>query len=244
MYNSKKMNGALRELWNFSLKQEYPLHSAATTGNIELLNHLLEQGYELTDIDNYGDTPLHCASSEGQIGIIQYITSHKKCSIVLNQINFKGITPLAVACAEGQFDCAVKLLKTPNCKVNHKYEKSSALHLAVASDNVDCVELLVNCGSKVNKRNEFGETALHVALRGLRNSCAPDALTLETIECIKLILNTGINLVIVLSCCISFEFDCLEYENNSNVEMKAHKQFHTRISNNLLTNFFLIYRAK
>ena len=184
------MHEAYRERWNFSLNEQYPLHSAAITGNRDLLHHLLELGYQLVDVDDHGNTPLHCAASEGHIDIIHYILNYKKCRIVLNLINFKGLTPLAVACAEGQLDCALKLLKS-RCKVNHKYERSSALHEAVASDSVDCVELLLNYRCAVNKLNEYGETALHVALRALRIDRMPDSLTLENSECINLLVSKG-----------------------------------------------------
>lgn len=182
----------LRERWNFSLNQKYPLHSAATTGNRELFDHLVRQGYNLTDKDENGDTPLHCAASEGRLEIVQYITKQKYCNAtLLNQLNLKGVTSLAVACAEGHLFCVAALLRTKRCKVNIKNEQSSALHEAVASDNVDCVEVLIRSRCKINKVNEYGETPLHVALRALRITREPDVLTLETIECIKLIVDLG-----------------------------------------------------
>lgn len=183
--------------WNFSLQQEYPLHSAATTGNWELFQHLMKLGYGLTDLNDRGDAPLHCAASEGRLEIIQHVANLKIDKAVLNHLNSKGLTPLAVACGEGQLECAIKLLKTKYCKVNQKYERSSALHEAVASENVDCVELLISNGCNIDKLNEYGETALHVAIRAVRITRMPDTLTLETIECIKLLVDAGtkINLI-------------------------------------------------
>ena len=180
--------------WMFSLNQEYPLHSAATTGNWQLLLHLLKEGYRLTDRDENGNSPLHCAAAEGRLEIVQYVTNHRNSLLLLNLLNDKGLTPLAVACAEGQLDCAKKLLETKRCRVNHKNEQSSALHEAVASDNVDCVELLIRNRCLVNKKSVYGETPLHVALRALRLSRVPDALTLESVECIKLLVATGTTL--------------------------------------------------
>ena len=182
---------AYKKRWEFSAGQEYPLHSASATGNRDLFDHFLKQGHDLTATDDKGDTPLHCAATEGQLEIIQYIVSHVGVNSCLNLLNPRGVTPLTLACAEGQLDCAIELLKVDGCEVNHVAERSSALHEAVAAEYVDCVRLLIDAECDVDKTNEFGETALHVALRDLRTWRCGQVLSLETIECIKLLVDAG-----------------------------------------------------
>ena len=50
-----------------------PLHMACTHGNVEIASMLIAHGANLRSTDYENSTPLHAASLEGHLGIVQLL---------------------------------------------------------------------------------------------------------------------------------------------------------------------------
>ncbi|MGV2433346.1 MAG UNVERIFIED_CONTAM: ankyrin repeat domain-containing protein [Rickettsiaceae bacterium] len=83
---------------------------------------------------------------------------------ILNK-NPEGKTPIALACANGNYE-VVKCLLTLLTETNTKKaldNKNMALHIAASKGYYQIVDLLLEHGADVNAKNASGRTALHLA---------------------------------------------------------------------------------
>jgi ankyrin repeat protein len=94
-----------------------------------------------------------------------------------------GRTPLHWACATGKLRLAEMLLKRPHgpiADVNAiEFRNKSALHIAIAHDRDDIVQLLLRHGADVDSRSDGGWTPLH-------NACDKGA-----IDLVRILLHAG-----------------------------------------------------
>ncbi|KAJ2887674.1 hypothetical protein FB639_001147 [Coemansia asiatica] len=83
------------------------LHRACNSGDLELVNDLINQGADINMKDNAGWTPLHEAALEGHNSVVVALLRH---GADFAAKGFGGDTPLHDACANGHYDVVRSLL--------------------------------------------------------------------------------------------------------------------------------------
>lgn len=107
-------------------------------------------------------TALHLAASVGNTSIIQLLV---EAGANLNAQESWGQTPLAIATVRDRLYCMEVLLRLGAEKeVKDYHHKQTALHIAAASRDEECVLLLLDSGCSVHAVNGEGLSALGVAL--------------------------------------------------------------------------------
>lgn len=80
-----------------ALREEYPLHAAATAGALDEVECILAKGYDINVRNRAGQTALHCAAYAGKLDIIRFLIDHRAD---LNPIDLKGKSPFDYAKAQ------------------------------------------------------------------------------------------------------------------------------------------------
>eukprot|EP01102_Stenamoeba_stenopodia_P021749 TRINITY_DN8853_c0_g1_i1.p1 TRINITY_DN8853_c0_g1~~TRINITY_DN8853_c0_g1_i1.p1 ORF type:complete len:278 (+),score=57.43 TRINITY_DN8853_c0_g1_i1:424-1257(+) len=143
------------------------LHGAAYFGRGDIVKALLEMGADVQITDSIGRTPIHySAMSNKEASAIRSLHEH---GADINATDKYGMTPLHVAYQRRQHRALQELLIL-GADVNKG--KDTVLHWAAKDGDESLVSLFLNHGSKVNARNECGETPLYLACRkGFVNVC-------------------------------------------------------------------------
>lgn len=107
-------------------------------------------------------TPLHVASHEGDIGVVQGFLLHKPD---IDIIDSDGHTALSLSILESKFEVTDILLKN-GANVNIGGGPfGSALHLACTMLNEELANNLLLCGANANKMDKDGNTPLHAIIK-------------------------------------------------------------------------------
>ena len=141
-----------------------PLHAAVALGHTAIVQFLLEHEHAayVNARDKRDSTPLHKASENGNLNVMQLLLSR---GADVNVFDHLGDTPLHKALRFQRFD-AVKFLVEGGADVN-VWDKSNStpLHEASESGNLDVIQLLLSLGADVNVLDHRGDSALHKASR-------------------------------------------------------------------------------
>jgi ankyrin repeat protein len=153
---------------------ETPLHIAAETGQLEVVNTLLAKnayiralrfevnaaGYEV------GITPLYLAAKNGHLEVVKAflanpVSIHSACT--------DGKTPLHVAAEKGHLE-VVNTLLAKNADINAAQDRDTItpLYLAAKNGHLDVVKVLLEQGANVNAIRMFSETPLYIAAKNGR----------------------------------------------------------------------------
>lgn len=172
------------------------MHAAATSGNVELIDWLMQQGLTASDPDRSSVTPLFCAAEAGQFAAVKRLweltpDKHNKQEgltallaaakagdremliwlqaqgVPLNLRDYDGDNALIQAATEGHFD-TLKFLAGQGLDLKQNNARyGTLLTSAVKSGNLELVKWLVEQqGADIKVVNSFGWTALHVAAYG------------------------------------------------------------------------------
>nr|GMD40259.1 ankyrin-1 isoform X1 [Ipomoea batatas] len=137
---------------------ETPLLHATRQGHTATANYLLQQEADPSIASEMGTTALHHAAGLGDIELMKAFLS-KGVNVDLQS---DAGSPLIWAAGHGQQD-SVKLLLEHNANPNAETEDDiTPLLSAVAAGSLQCLELLIKAGAKVNI-TAGGATALHIA---------------------------------------------------------------------------------
>ncbi|XP_076293144.1 uncharacterized protein LOC143215159 isoform X1 [Lasioglossum baleicum] len=135
------------------------LHFAAFMGHDSIVKTLIDNGADVKDKDSHLYTPLHAAAASGSVSCMKVLI---KAGADVKAKNGRGNT-LHVACVNGHVD-AVKDLIASGINIEAvNFHRQTPLHVAAASPNsVECLEVLLQAGAKINVRSKDGYTPLHM----------------------------------------------------------------------------------
>ncbi|KAJ4443084.1 hypothetical protein ANN_04734 [Periplaneta americana] len=170
-----------------------PLHLAAVTGDILMLDYILQVIADVNICTIGGDTPLHLTCLHGKTdaavfllkkgadinkvnnygntalhlaslrGNVSTLNALLENNATVNVPNVEGNTPLHLASLQGEVQAARYLIKH-GADVNIKNrERNIPLQLALVKGEVEIMKVLIQANSDVNAVNRYGETLLHQA---------------------------------------------------------------------------------
>ena len=141
-----------------------PIHDAVKRGDIDEVKRILSPYFSskgLNDIDDFGLTPLHCASIWNRENMVEMLIKHgANVNVVGEEIGLS----LHIAAAVGR-EKIVEMLIRHGADVNAINSKGeTSLHCAAYNGHVEIVEMLIKHGANVNAVNNDEETPLHNAV--------------------------------------------------------------------------------
>ena len=138
------------------------LHLAASEGNTETVQLLLEKGADINMKDKDENTALHLAAGYGQTETVQLLLEK---GAKINEMNDEGLTALHLAASQGHTSIVKKLLNHRDADINIKggNDGSTPLHLATGYGQTETVQLLLDRGADINAKSNIANTALHSA---------------------------------------------------------------------------------
>jgi ankyrin repeat protein len=158
-----------------------PLHAAAYSENVKMVEKLIEYGADINAEDSLGRTPLYFASEHDNHGNCPVIRLLLELGANVNARAKDASTPLHVASRCGTLE-VVRLMLEYGADPNVQDEdKSTPLHLASRCGHVNIARLLLERGADVNARDADGWTSLHQASRG------------GYVEVVQLLLDHGVD---------------------------------------------------
>lgn len=132
---------------------------AAMRGDREAVRSLIKQGADIDGAQGDGSTGLHWASFNDDLETAKLLIAAGANVKVTTREG--AITPLFMACTNGNAAMIDVLLKAGASANSVKANGSTALMLAAASGSADAVKLLLDHGAAVNaKESVHGQTAL------------------------------------------------------------------------------------
>lgn len=141
-------------------KNDSLLHAAVTTGNIDIVNLLIEKGLDPNIKTPFNQTPLHFAAERGHIKVAEILLG-KGAEIDIQTNSLK--TPLFMAAESGNLEL-VKLLIKNSADINiSDIKRHSPLHIAVLNKHKEVVTELLNQKVNLEAVNEKNQTPLHCA---------------------------------------------------------------------------------
>ncbi|VDI80572.1 palmitoyltransferase ZDHHC13/17 [Mytilus galloprovincialis] len=147
--NSRNFNG------------EAPLHLACQNGNLQTVQHLIENKAEVNKMSTKNRTALHYACESGNQSVVICLIGNKAS---LNKKDKDGMTPLHLACERGYYEI-VKILVDKKADINEQgvITGRTPLHYACEHNFRNIVHFLISKKANVNKTDVLGSTPLHIA---------------------------------------------------------------------------------
>lgn len=145
-----------------TLPNDTRLADAAMRGDKELVRTLLRQGAEVNATQGDGSTALHWAAYNDDLEMVKMLLA---AGAKVKATTREGaITPLIMACVNGDAPMIEALLKSGADPHTTKANGTTALMLASASGSADAVRVLLERGADANaKESAHGQTALMFA---------------------------------------------------------------------------------
>lgn len=164
------------------------LTEAARNGDVETVKQYLDQGANIEQPDETGETLLISAALAGQSAVVEVLIS---ANANVHARNRKGLTALHAAAYAGHLNVAIQLIKSgADVKDSANRLSTTALHLAAEENKLAVVDLLLAKGAAVEAEERNGYTAITQAgwrehwdvvkaLKRAGANCQPESFTGE-----------------------------------------------------------------
>ena len=149
---------------SFRMKGFSPMTIAAKHGSTEMVQHLIDRGFDINAKDSCGCTPIHGAITSLNPEVVRLlIVAGAHVGVVDESM---GRTALSLAVCEGSLDI-VKLLIECGVNVNSADDNGETpLICASYCDDTELVDYLLDEGADITCTCHDGCTALHAAAQG------------------------------------------------------------------------------
>ncbi|CAD6214595.1 unnamed protein product [Miscanthus lutarioriparius] len=142
-----------------------PIHSAASSGNSQIIDILLERGADVNLVTDGGRTALHYATSKGRLNIAEKLIAH---GANVNKKDKFGCTPLHRAASTGNAElCEFLIEEGAEVDAVDKTGQTPLMH-AVICENKGVALLLIRHGADVDVEDKEGYTVLGRASNSFR----------------------------------------------------------------------------
>ncbi|KAJ3042770.1 hypothetical protein HDV00_006589 [Rhizophlyctis rosea] len=131
------------------------LHYAASCGQLEEVQLLVDKGADVNLDAPTAGTPLFLAALNGHTAVCEYLVAN---GADVEKVNNIGVTPLGAAAFKGHV-ATVDVLSTSASVQN----LNSALNVAVSAGHAKVVNALATQGAEINLADQHGQTPLHWA---------------------------------------------------------------------------------
>ena len=139
-----------------SYRKITPLFVAVETGNIEIIQLLLDHGAKVNARDAEKQTPIMRLEEDATPELVELLVRY---GAKIDVADKSGNTPLILAAASAKVE-VVKALIDSGADVRAKNKAGrTALMNAAENDDLEAVRLLLESGSEVNARDDEGESA-------------------------------------------------------------------------------------
>ncbi|XP_071109961.1 ankyrin repeat domain-containing protein 50-like [Haliotis cracherodii] len=139
-----------------------PVMIAAEKGHREVLDLLMKEGGDLTQLDDDGENILHVACMLDHVEMVKYVMSLHIVDI--NSRGSFGRTPLMTAASGGHRDLFEKLVENGADMSLKDEDGEDILHIACLGGNVDMVKhILLQTSVDVNSKGQYGRTPIMTA---------------------------------------------------------------------------------
>lgn len=155
-----------------------PMHYAVEAGSRYIVEALSRAGTKLNAPDKEGNSIVHRAVAAGRVEVVNYLSA-KKQSVNLDLKNWKGLTPLAVACAIGHVEMANILVKAGSNQHVTDNDGHGCLYHAIQGRSGQIVDMLVSAGADMEDHDPSGATPLTLAV------------SLDARECVTALIMRG-----------------------------------------------------
>jgi ankyrin repeat domain-containing protein 50 len=140
------------------------IFQAAQQGDLATMQSLIQNDRNLAEAkDNHGWTPLHFASDNGHLSVVQYLTGlgHVDCNAKINT----GATALHIASENGHLTVVQHLTRLGHVDCNVKDNAYwTPLHFACQNGHLPIAQYLIEqCKADYNAKTNDDSTALHIA---------------------------------------------------------------------------------
>ncbi|MFH1143526.1 MAG: ankyrin repeat domain-containing protein [Candidatus Eisenbacteria bacterium] len=142
---------------NTNQTQDYPLHTAAMHGQVEIARMLLAAGAELEAGDRDNSTPLHDACLNRQTDMVAFLI---ESGADVNRHDYNGAYALSFAAAGGDTAVVRMVLGAGAALWYRERSGLSLLHFAASRGLEDLADTLLAMGEDTNARTASGETPL------------------------------------------------------------------------------------
>ncbi|CAF2042757.1 unnamed protein product [Rotaria magnacalcarata] len=155
-------------IYGASIRNYMPIHMAVRSGNVDIVQLLLQYQVPLTSTNIYAETPLHIACKFNRIDVLQILINYQNENVDLEVRDYQGYTPLLTASYFDHYDCIRMLL------LNHANITAIDNHVHICIER-HCENALRHClkwiQEDVRSCNMFirgdrhGNTILHAAAK-------------------------------------------------------------------------------
>lgn len=195
-FHEKKVRGSIDEILKAALIHASPelfasifpmkvgpstglklLKIAITHGKIAQVEYLLSRNIPFKE--QGGGTLLHLAVIAGQKAMVEWLLDFKGKSLI-NKLDDHRMTPLALAISEGKVEVAQTLIKR-----GAKVDPFDLFPLCIQNENLDCIDLLLRQGLKVDFVDRQGYTLLELATKQGRVKLVKHLITKGALNLVK-----------------------------------------------------------
>ena len=148
-----------------------PLHLSAENGFLDAVKLLVDNGSDVTKMDNYGRSALYLAASNDYPDVCAYLAKARSplyCCIYRKKEVIWKESPLHRSCEKGYL-AVIKGLVSAGADINLRISDNQLLfndapmHRAAKQGLLECIKFLVAAGAQIDIINDDGNTPLHIA---------------------------------------------------------------------------------